>query len=179
MRWIAKFIFENILGWKIVGELDKNIKKSILVIAPHTSWYDFYIGALARKIIKQDINYVAKKELFDSIFGWYFRWMGGAPIDRSKSQNTVDQIVEIFNTRNEFRLAITPEGTRKKVNQWKTGFYYIAEKANVPIIPIAFNYKLKQIQIKKAFVVNGKIEKELPELKRKFDGIVGRIPENS
>lgn len=178
MRWLAKLIFKHILGWRIVGELDPKIKKAVLVIAPHTSWYDFYIGALARKIIKQNIHYVAKKELFDSIFGWYFRWMGGAPIDRSRSQNTVDQIVAIFNSRNEFRLAITPEGTRKKVKEWKTGFYYIAEKAKVPIIPIVFDYKLKQIQIKQSFLVSGNIDKELPELKAEFEGVTGKIPEN-
>jgi len=177
MRWIAKFIFERLMGWKITGEMDPSIKKAILVVAPHTSWHDFYIGVLGRKIIKQEMHFVGKKELFDSVFGWYFKWMGGAPIDRSKSMNSVDQIVEIFNARTEFRLAIAPEGTRKKVNTWKTGFYYIAEKADVPIFPVAFDYKLKEIQLKKAFYVTGNIEKDLLELKAKYKGVVGKIPE--
>ncbi|GGE09326.1 acyltransferase [Psychroflexus salis] len=159
--------------------MDPNIKKSILIVAPHTSWHDFYIGVLVRKIINLDMHFVGKKELFDSFLGGYFKWMGGAPVDRSKSLKMVDQIVAIFNSRTEFRLAIAPEGTRKKVKQWKTGFYYIAEKAKVPIIPIVFNYKLKQVEIKKPFRVNGNILQELPILKSNFDGIIGKIPENS
>jgi 1-acyl-sn-glycerol-3-phosphate acyltransferase len=81
---------------------------------PHTSWYDFYIGALARKIAQVPIHYLAKKELFNSPFGWYFRWMGGKLIERSCKQNKVEQIFNLFNSKNEFRLAIAPEGTRKK-----------------------------------------------------------------
>lgn len=179
MRWIAKFIFEKILGWKIVGKMNPDIKKAVLIVAPHTSWHDFYIGVLGRKIIKQEMHFVGKKELFDSVLGWYFKWMGGAPIDRSKSKNTVDQIVDIFNSRKEFRLAIAPEGTRKKVINWKTGFYYIAEKANVPIVPIAFNYKLKQIQIEGLFYVTGDIEKDLLAIQANYKDVVGKVPEYS
>jgi len=143
----SKFIFYKLLGWQISGEFKPQLKKSVVIIYPHTSWHDFYIGALARKIIKSEINYVAKKELFDSPFGWYFRWMGGAAIDRKKSNNTVDQIVSIFKEREEFRLAITPEGTRKQVEHWKTGFYHIARAAEVPIIPIAFDFSTKTVKI--------------------------------
>lgn len=179
MRWIAKFIFQQLLGWKIVGEMDIQIKKCILVVAPHTSWHDFYIGVLARKIIQQEMNFVSKKELFDSVLGGYFKWMGGAPIDRSKSLNTVDQIVNIFNSRDEFRLAIAPEGTRKKVEEWKTGFYYIAVKAKVPLVAVAFDYKTKSVVLHKAFYVSGNINEDLPLIKAKFDGVVGKIPEYS
>lgn len=174
MQGIANFIFKTVLGWKLIGNIDPQIKKCIIIIVPHTSWHDFYIGALCRSIIKLDINYVAKKELFDSAFGWYFRWMGGAPIDRSKSLNTVEQIVQIYNSKDEFRLAITPEGTRKKVEEWKTGFYHIAHKTNVPIIPVAFNYAVKEVQIGEPIYVSGNIQQELPMIKSKFKGVVGK-----
>ena len=125
------------------------------------------------------MNFVGKKELFNPIFGWYFRWMGGEPIDRSKSMNTVDQIVEIYNSRKEFRLAISPEGTRKKVKVWKTGFYYIAEKANVPIIPVAFDYTKKEVQLNEAFYITGNIDDDLKVIKSKFEGVVGKVAEYS
>lgn len=172
---IAKFIFHTILGWQIVGKMDPHIKKSILVVAPHTSWHDFYIGVLARAIIRLPMHFVGKKELFDSALGWYFRWMGGTPIDRSKSQNTVDQIVQIFNEKEEFRLAISPEGTRKKVIHWKTGFYYIAQKANVPIIPVVFDYGLKQVQLKPPFFTTPTIENDLALLQSYYKGAKGKI----
>jgi 1-acyl-sn-glycerol-3-phosphate acyltransferase len=179
MRWIFRFIFERVLGWKVVGIMDPNIKKAVLIVAPHTSWHDFYLGVFSRKIINLEMNFVGKNELFNPVFGWYFRWMGGEPIDRSKSMNTVDQIVEIYNSREEFRLAISPEGTRKKVKVWKTGFYYIAEKAKVPIIPVAFDYSRKEVQLNEAFYITGDIEKDLKVLKSNFKGVVGKIPEYS
>ena len=177
MRWLASFIFKNVLGWKITGQFDPKVKKAVVIVLPHTSWHDFYIGVLVRKIIKVQINFVGKKELFNSIFGWYFKWMGGTPIDRSKSKNTVDQVVSIFKSRDEFRLAIAPEGTRKKVKTWKTGFYYIAEKAEIPIIPVAFNYKLKEVKVFEYFYVTGNLEDDLSKLKSDFEGVVGKVPE--
>ena len=136
---IYKWLFFRLMGWKIVGEMDEDIRKCVIIVVPHTSWHDFYIGLLARGIINQEMHYVAKKELFAFPFGAYFRWMGGAPLDRSGGKNIVDSIVSIFKDKEVFRLAIAPEGTRKKVSGWKTGFYYIALKANVPIIPVAFD----------------------------------------
>ena len=174
---MTKFIFYKLLGWKISGYFDPNIKKSVVIVLPHTSWHDFYVGAFTRRIIKTSINFVAKKELFRFPFGWYFKWMGGAPIDRSKNKNTVTEIVEIFNSREEFRLAIAPEGTRKKVETWKTGFYYIAVEAKVPIICVAFDYKTKTVKIGKPFYPTGNYDADFTELKDFYKGVVGKIPE--
>lgn len=176
---IYKIIFFRLMGWKIVGTMNPEIKKSIIIVVPHTSWHDFYIGLFARGIIGLEMNYVAKKELFKFPFGFYFRWMGGAPLDRSSRQNTVDAIAEIFNKRNIFRLAIAPEGTRKKVSEWKTGFYYIALKANVPIIPVAFDYSKKEVVLHQPFYPTGNIQEDFNILKSNYKGIVGRIPECS
>ncbi|NGZ90229.1 1-acyl-sn-glycerol-3-phosphate acyltransferase [Psychroflexus maritimus] len=177
MRFLAIFIFKQLLGWKIIGRFNPSIKKSIVVVAPHTSWHDFYIGALARKILTTEINYIGKKELFKPPFGWYFKWMGGAPIDRSKNNNTVDQILEVFNKRETFRLAIAPEGTRKKVKDWKTGFYHIAKKASVPVIPVAFDYKLKQVVIHEPFTVLEGAQKTMEYLKKHYEGVEGKEKE--
>lgn len=174
---LAKFIFQSLLGWSIEGEFDKTIPKTVVTVLPHTSWHDFYIGALTRKIVNVPINYVAKKELFDSPFGWYFKWMGGEPIERSANQNKVEQIVEIFNSKQKFRFAIAPEGTRKKVEKWKTGFYYIAQNAKVPITAVAFDYSTKTVKISKPHFTTGDYESDVQKLKEFYKGVVGKIPE--
>lgn len=167
------------MGWKITGWMDPSIRKSVLMVMPHTSWHDFYIGLFARGIIGLEMHYVAKKELFDSPFGWWFRWMGGAPLDRSGSLNTVDAIVRVFQSREVFRMAIAPEGTRKKVNELKSGFYYIALNAEVPIIPIAFDYGKKEVKIGNPFYPTGDYQSDLEVLSETYNGVVGRFPEQS
>lgn len=174
---LARFIFNSVLGWSIQGGFDKNTLKTVVTVAPHTSWHDFYIGALVRKIINLPIHYVAKRELFDSPFGWYFRWMGGEPIERSSNQNKVEQIVSLFKSKKEFRLAIAPEGTRKKVNTWKTGFYYIAHQAEVPITMVAFDYASKTVKISNPFLTTGDYDNDMIEIRQFYQGVVGKVPE--
>ena len=174
---IYKFIFFRLMGWKISGRMNPEIKKSVLMIVPHTSWHDFYIGLFARGIIGLEMHYVAKKELFRFPFGWYFRWMGGAPLDRSGNLNKVDAIVNVFNDRTVFRMAIAPEGTRKKVDELKTGFYFIALNAKVPIIPVAFDYGKKIVSLGDPFYPTGNIDEDLKMLATHFIGVKGKIPE--
>ena len=176
-RFIYKIIFFNMMGWRIKGKMDPEIKKCIIIVVPHTSWHDFYIGLFARGIIGLEMHYVAKKELFKFPFGFYFQWMGGAPLDRNSRQNTVEAIAEIFKKKAIFRLAIAPEGTRKKVSNWKTGFYYIALKAEVPIVPVAFDYSKKEVILHDAFYPTGDIQNDFLSLKNNYKGVVGRIPE--
>ncbi len=176
---IYKWIFYNVLGWKIKGIMDPEIPKSVLMVVPHTSWHDFFIGLMARGIIDLEMNFVGKKELFVFPFDYYFRWMGGAPLDRSKNKNAVEHIASIFKQRATFRLAISPEGTRKKVSTWKTGFYYIAVEANVPIIPVAFDYENKAVVLYSAFYPTGCIKDDFAVLEKYFQGVKGKIPENS
>lgn len=167
------------MGWKIEGEIDNNIKKCILMVVPHTSWHDFYLGIFTRGITRLEMHFVGKKELFQFPFGAYFRWMGGEPLDRSGNLNKVEAIAAIFERKKEFRLAIMPEGTRKRVTELKSGFYYIALKAGVPIIPVAFNFGQKAVQIGKPIIPSGDYEKDLPLLLEHFKGVVGKIPEYS
>lgn len=165
------------MGWKIGGIFDENIKKSVLMVIPHTSWHDFYIGIFTRGIVELEMNFIAKKELFRFPIGFYFKWMGGAPIDRTGSLNKVEGIAKIFEKHDEFRLAISPEGTRKKINELKSGFYYIALKANVPIIPVAFDFGTKTVKIGKAFYPTSNYENDLKILLNHFKGVSGKIHE--
>lgn len=163
----------------MLGTIDSNIKKCVVAVVPHTSSFDFIMGLLIRSLLRVRINYLGKKELFTGPFGFYFRWTGGAPLDRTPGQNKVDQIAKLFDQHDTFRLALSPEGTRKKVEKFKTGFYYIAVTANVPIIPIALDYGKKQVRIGDPFKPTGVIEKDMPFFEQHFNGAEGHIPEYS
>jgi 1-acyl-sn-glycerol-3-phosphate acyltransferase len=173
-----KFIFFKLMGWKITGTFDETMKKCVLMVIPHTSWHDFYLGIFTRGIVDLEMNFIAKKELFRFPFGYYFRWMGGAPIDRVGSLNKVEAIAKIFENHDEFRLAISPEGTRKKISELRSGFYYIALKAKVPIIPLAFDFGKKQVNVGEAFFPTSNYENDLKILLQHFIGVTGKIPEN-
>lgn len=178
-RSLYKLIFLKLMGWKIVGSVSKDTKKCILLVVPHTSWHDFYLGVFTRGILGQKMNFVAKKELFRFPLGAYFRWMGGAPLNRAKNENKVEAIAAIFAERDEFRLAIAPEGTRKKVTTWKTGFYYIAQKAHVPVVPVAFDWGKREVRIGEPFFTTDNIDNDIASLEKFFIGVVGKIPEYS
>ncbi len=176
---LRKFVFNKMMGWKIQGEFDPEIRKSIIIVVPHTSWHDFYIGLFVRGIKKVKVGFVAKKELFRWPFGWYFKRVGGVPLDRTPGQNKVEAIAEIFKKKDEFRLSLAPEGTRKKVDEWKTGYYYIAMAALIPIIPVAFDYGKKTVFIYEAFHPTGDIEADTRILRAYYEGVVGKVPYNS
>ncbi len=171
---LYKLIFCSLFRWKIVGKMEGSIQKSVLMVLPHTSMFDFFVGMFARGIIGLEMHYVAKKEFFRFPFGSWFRWMGGAPLDRTGNRNKVDEIVSIFHKRKIFRMAIAPEGTRSKVETLKTGFYYIALKANVPIIPIAFDYGKKEVNLGQPFYPTGNLESDLKQLMTHFVGATGK-----
>lgn len=177
-RSLYKFIFFRLMGWKIGGSIDKEVKKCVLMVLPHTSWHDFYLGIFTRGITGIEMNFIGKKELFGFPFGFYFRWMGGAPIDRRGSLNKVDAIAKIFDNYEEFRLAIAPEGTRRKVDELKSGFYYIAEKANVPIIPVAFDFGRKSVSLGTPFYPTGNYDGDLKIFLKHFKDVLGKIPDN-
>nr|WP_314897946.1 1-acyl-sn-glycerol-3-phosphate acyltransferase [uncultured Flavobacterium sp.] len=172
-----KWIFFKLMGWKIVGTIDPNIKKCVMMVMPHTSAHDFYLGIFTRGITGLEMNWVGKKELFRFSFGFYFRYMGGEPLDRTGGLNKVDSIAAIFQRKEVFLLAVAPEGTRKKVAELKTGFYYIALKVNVPIIPVAFDFGQKEVNLGTPLMPSGNIEADMTILKKHYIGVEGKIPE--
>ncbi|WP_297333867.1 1-acyl-sn-glycerol-3-phosphate acyltransferase [Flavobacterium sp.] len=179
MKKIYQFLFFRLMGWRIKGSIKPDLKKCVMIVVPHTSWVDFFIGVLARGAIGLEMHFVAKKELFAFPLGAYFRWMGGAPLNRQKQENKVDAIAAIFNEREVFRLAIAPEGTRRKVERWKTGFYYIALKADVPVIAVAFDYGKKEVKIAEPYYLTGDIVNDLKFLEGHYAGVTGFKKENS
>lgn len=164
------------MGWKISGKFPFHIKKCVVAVVPHTSWHDFYIGILVRTIWNAEINFVGKKSLFKAPHGWYFRWMGGSPIDRTKSTDFVTATANIFDKKDVFRLALAPEGTRKKVQKLKTGFYYIAKAADVPILMVAFDFENKQVKIAEPITTSDDVEADFEKINAFFKGVKGKVP---
>ena len=178
MHSLSKFIYTRILGWELVGVFP-TLPKYIVAVVPHTSWLDFFIGLLVRSISRETINFVGKKELFNPLTSWFFRGLGGAPIDRSGNKGSVESMVAVFESHDKFRIALAPEGTRKKVNALRTGFYHIAKKANVPIVPVSFDYENKKVVIHPNFITSADEKKDLQFLEKLFMGVKGYSPEKS
>lgn len=176
---IAKWIFEHLMGWKIKGEIQNEIKKCVIIVMPHTSWHDFYIAIICRAAIGLDIKWLGKEELFRFPFTFFFRALGGVPLDRRGGQNKVEAIVNLFNNNESLWLGISPEGTRKKVTQLRTGFYYIALKAQVPIVPVSLNFEKREVVFGNGFYPGGDLEADLKDLNRYFIDAKGKIPENA
>jgi 1-acyl-sn-glycerol-3-phosphate acyltransferase len=175
MKAFASFIYYRLLGWTLEGSFP-NVDKCVVIVVPHTHWVDFLLGLLIRRVVGTDIHYIGKKSLFEGPFGWFFRWMGGTPVERAKSSDTVQAIADIFREREEFRLALSPEGTRKKVERWRTGYYYIAQAAQVPIVLVAFDYGSRTIRISEPQTPTGDYEKDYAGYREFYRGVVGKVP---
>lgn len=162
-------------GWTIDGRLPE-APQYIAIVGPHTSNWDFIIGVLARGALGQKIHFLGKHQLFIPPWGWLFRAIGGTPVDRRKSNNLVDAVALLFQQDPQFKLALAPEGTRSPVTRWKTGFYHIASKAQVPIVTVALDFAGKRVVIPDAIQVTGDIDKEMPQILDFYRSIKGRHP---
>lgn len=178
MKIFARFILYTIFRWKVIGSFPKHLKKYVIIAAPHTHWQDFPLGVLIKYAEGLPANYIGKASLFKPPFGFIFRWLGGTPIDRSKSSNKVEAIVNIFNAKENFILVLSPEGTRKKTEIWKTGFYYIAKGANVPIVMISFDFKNKKVKVAEPYYLTDHMENDFNFFQQFYEGIQGKIPGN-
>lgn len=174
MLTLISKIYWAIKGWKIVGELPLQHKKMILVIAPHTSWVDILIGFAARsKLGIKHAKFMGKKSLFEGPFGWILKNMGGIPVDRKAKLGVVEQITKYYDDNDEFIVGVSPEGTRKRIDYLKTGFYHIAKSANIPIVLIGLDFKKKQVIVDKPIFVGKSEEEDLKEIIKFFSSIQG------
>lgn len=170
-------IFFKIIGWKLKGEFPKGLKKTISIVAPHATWFDFPIGLGARAKIELTnpitLNFLGKAELFKGFFGWLFRGLGGIPVERFSKNEMVQSVVNLFDSHENLHIALAPEGTRKAVSKLRTGFYYMAKKANVPIIMIGLDFNKKAVIINKPYFLTDDMEEDLKVIARFYDTIGG------
>jgi 1-acyl-sn-glycerol-3-phosphate acyltransferase len=170
-------LFFKVFGWKVTGHFPVDIKKFIIAVGPHTSNWDFVVGIASRSILRiQAAKFLGKSQLFKAPYGWFFKMLGGYPVDRTQSHDVTDQVAEIFNRHERFILAVAPEGTRKKVMKLKTGFYYIALKAQVPIIPVGFDFLRKEVILGEPLFPM-EINEDMESLRSFYKSITGRNKE--
>jgi len=167
----------NQLGWTIHADCPA-VDKYVVIAAPHTSNWDFPLGILAAKAINLDIRWMGKHALFRWPWGWFFRALGGIPVYREQSLDLIQQMAELFARSERLVLALAPEGTRRKTDHWKTGFYYIARAANVPIVLGYLDHGHKQVGIGGAFYPGNDIEMDFKEIRRFYKNRRGKIPQN-
>lgn len=174
---VYRFLYHRLLGWKAEVTVP-DYDKCVVCGAPHTSNYDLLLGKLFYGAWGRKTCFLMKKEWFFFPLGIFFRALGGIPVDRSKNSSMVDAMAERFARSQRFHLAITPEGTRKPNPHWKRGFYYIALKAQVPIVLVGIDYEKKTITATRSFVPTGDFDREMREIKLYFKDFKGKHPQN-
>ncbi len=159
-RWLGRITLA-LFGWQIVGQAP-NLPKYVAIGAPHSSNWDFPIGMLLFIALGLRVSWMGKDSFVNGPLKRVWHWMGGVPINRRAAHGVVDQMIDVFNNRDQFVLGITPEGTRSRVTKWKSGFYHIAQGAGVPIFPIELDYKIKQIRLHPLIIPSGELAVDLP-----------------
>ncbi len=171
-QWLLK-----LAGWKIQLEVEE-VAKCVVTVAPHTSNWDFIIGKMLCSAIGYKVSFLMKKEWFFFPLNYILKAMGGIPVDRSKKTHMTDQMIEQFNVRDHFYLAIAPEATRKRTSEWKKGFYYIALGAKVPIALAYLDYKERIAGIPPYFYPTSDVEGDLLKIRMFYSRFTGRNPGN-
>jgi 1-acyl-sn-glycerol-3-phosphate acyltransferase len=175
MRFISSLCLK-LMGWRIVGQVP-DYPKVVVIGAFHTSNWDFVIGVFAAFMLKIKAYWIGKDNLFKAPFDVFFRWLGGIPINRSISQNLVERITEIFREQESMVLALAPEGTRKQVKHWKTGFYHIAMGAGTPIVLGFIDYRHKLCGIGPTLMPTGDIMADLEKIRSFYSSVTAKYPD--
>ena len=177
LKKLARWLLYKQMGWTIEVTED-HPDKFIICLAPHTSNWDFLIGQLYSKAEGLKSNFLMKKEWFFWPLGPIFRNMGGIPVWRSKHTSMTDNLAETARKQQTFMLCITPEGTRSAKPEWKKGFYFIAQKAGIPILLYGIDYEKRLIRCTKTIIPNGDVDSQIREIKMYFKDFKGKKPAN-
>jgi 1-acyl-sn-glycerol-3-phosphate acyltransferase len=173
-HWLGRF-WIWILGWTIQAEPFPG-DKFVLIGAPHTSNMDFFYMIATSWVLRIKLYFIGKHTLFRPPFGWILKALGGIPVDRRASHGVVDQVAEQIKAADEFILVITPAGTRKFTDHWKSGFYWIAFRAQVPIVCGALDYRQKKANLGLSFEPSGDVGADMDRIRAFFQGVRGRFP---
>jgi 1-acyl-sn-glycerol-3-phosphate acyltransferase len=162
-----------LMGWRIVGEVP-DLPKLVIAVAPHTSNWDFVVGAAAMFALDLRLTFIGKHTLFVGPFGWILRRMGGIPVDRSVPHGMVHQTIAAFAREPALVLAIAPEGTRRRVERFRTGFLHIAHGAGVPVVLAALDYESRCVRLGPSLDIGPDIETERARVEAHFAGVRGK-----
>jgi len=173
-HYLTRFIM-RLIGWRVDGKLP-DLPKFVLIGAPHTSNWDFVLFLGVIFTLRANVRFMGKAEVFRFPIGWFFRYCGGVPVDRSKSTGLVDQMVKASKESERFILTIAPEGTRHHVSEWKRGFYHIAKNAGIPIVIAVVDGKHKEVRVGRVFHPTENMEADMKTIKGVFEGVAGINP---
>jgi 1-acyl-sn-glycerol-3-phosphate acyltransferase len=176
MKTISKYILTSVLGWKITGEFP-DVKKSIIIFAPHTSYYDALYGKIVLNEFGIKHTFLSKKELFFFPMNFVMKLYGSIPIRSVKGNNAIYQVVKMLEESQSLHIILSPEGTRTKVTKWNRGFYYMAWKAKVPIIVAYIDYQKKEIGIKGIIDNPDDINTVMHQINTMYKDVTGKYPE--
>ncbi len=172
MRFVARFGL-RVTGWRFEGGFP-NLPKAVFIVVPHTSNWDFLVGISTILAMGLRVSFLGKHTVFDWPLGVLMGWLGGIPVDREAAIDVVTQVAERFQHSEKLLLALSPEGTRSQVTRWKTGFYRIALKAGVPIIPVTPDYSKKLVRFGPPLEPSGDLASDLLVLEDFFAGSKGK-----
>ncbi|MEO5588910.1 MAG: lysophospholipid acyltransferase family protein [Gemmatimonadaceae bacterium] len=178
---VSRALGRSMLGlarWHFEGTLP-DVPKFVMIIAPHTSNWDFFIGLWAMFAIGFRISFLGKHTMFNPPLGPIMRWIGGIPVDRATRADRVAAAVASFERAEQLILVVAPEGTRRRVDGWKSGFYRVAEGAGVPIVPVAFDFGRRVVSVGEAFTVTGDHDADMVTLRALYRGVTAVHPENT
>lgn len=176
LQSFCSFILYKAFGWKKIDTIGRP-KKAIICLAPHTSNWDFILGILYSRAEGFRSNFLMKKEWFFWPLGPLFKHLGGIPVWRDRRTSLTDQLADVANSSESFMLCVTPEGTRSLNPEWKKGFYFIAQKANIPILLYGLDYEKKTITATRTIIPSGDVDKDMREIKLYYKGLKGKNPE--
>lgn len=175
VRCLAQILL-RIAGWRLVGQ-PPPIRQCVVIFAPHTSGWDFPLLLLVRLACEHPVFYFGKSELFRGPFGWLFRLVGGIPVERDEHHQLVSNSVQQFKDRKHFWLAMSPEGTRAKADHWRSGFYYIALAAKVPVLLAFVDASRRECGFGKLLQLSGDVERDLQQIRTFYNDKRGIRPE--
>lgn len=172
--WLGRCML-NLLGWRFEGQFP-NHSKMVIAVAPHTSNWDFFIGLFTMMALRLKLNFLGKHSIFIWPIRGFLTRIGGIPVQRSTKHGLVEQLSEQFAARSKMVLALAPEGTRSKVEEWKSGFLQIAHRADVPLFLVGLDFAKKAVIFGPSLAVSGDLDAEMRRVRDYFSKIQGKFP---
>jgi 1-acyl-sn-glycerol-3-phosphate acyltransferase len=177
VRHLIGKLWLKVFGWETVGDVP-NIPRAVFVAHPHTTGWDLPFTLAVAWSLRMNVSWIGKNTLFKGPLKFFFRALGGVPVDRSKRNNQVKAIADAIRNEERVFLTIAPSGTRKRRDHWKSGFYHIAREADVPLLLAFMDYSKKRGGLGPVFKPTGDMKRDMDVIRDFYEGVRGKYPEN-